>query len=138
VEELTIGEVARRVGLRPSALRYYESVGLLPPPRRVNGQRRYDASVFQRLAIIQLAQESGFTLAEIETLVHGFASETPPSARWWTLAQAKLVEADALIQRAQHMKRLLEAALDCGCLTFEECVIVEDQGCVESKKGVGV
>lgn len=60
-EELTVGEVARRAGIRTSAIRYYERVGLLPAPPRVSRHRRYDPSVVQRLAVLYLAQEAGFT-----------------------------------------------------------------------------
>jgi MerR family transcriptional regulator, redox-sensitive transcriptional activator SoxR len=52
---LTIGEVARQSGLRPSAIRFYEKSGLLPTPLRSGGQRRYDASVLRRLAVLQRA-----------------------------------------------------------------------------------
>jgi len=122
MNDLMISDVARRAGVRPSAIRYYESVGLLPAPRRVNGQRRYDANVLQGLAIIQLAQQAGFTIPEIRTLFTGFAPDTPISSRWQTLAQTKLAEVDALILRAQSVKRLLEEGiLRCRCLTFEEC-----------------
>ena len=122
MEDITISEVARQVGIRASAIRYYESVGLLPAPRRVSGRRRYDASVLQRLAIIQLAQQAGFTVSEMRTLFTGFAADTPASERWHALAQAKLAEVDALIRRAQGMKRLLEESLlQCRCLTLEEC-----------------
>jgi MerR family redox-sensitive transcriptional activator SoxR len=123
MEDITISEVARQVGIRASAIRYYESVGLLPAPRRVSGRRRFDASVLQRLAIIQLAQQAGFTVSEMRTLFTGFAADTPASERWHALAQAKLAEVDALIRRAQGMKRLLEESLlQCRCLTLEECV----------------
>ena len=71
MEGLTIGAVARRAGLRPSALRYYEDEGLLPAPARVNGRRRYDTDVFDRLAVIRLAQAAGLTVAEIRTFLHG-------------------------------------------------------------------
>jgi MerR family redox-sensitive transcriptional activator SoxR len=137
LEDWTIGEVAQQAGLRPSAVRYYESVGILPAPRRVNGRRRYDATVLQHLAVIQVAQQAGFTMAEIGVLLHGFAAEVPPSARWRTLAQQKLPEVDSLIQRAQAMKRLLEEGLDCGCLNFEECVIVAGAGCVQPSADAG-
>lgn len=120
-DNLTIGAVARRSGLRPSALRYYESAGLLPAPGRVGGQRRYDAGVLERLAVIQLAQDAGFTIAEIRTLLHGFAPDAPPPARWRDLATRKLPEVDALIARAQGMRRILEAGLRCECPTLEEC-----------------
>jgi MerR family redox-sensitive transcriptional activator SoxR len=130
MEAWTIGEVARQAGLRASAVRYYESVGILPAPRRVNGRRRYDATVLQHLAVIQVAQQAGFTMAEIGILLHGFATDVPPSERWRTLAQQKLPQVDALIGRAVAMKRLLEEGLDCGCLDFTECVMVAGAGCV--------
>ncbi len=123
MEDLTIGEVARRARVRPSALRYYESVGLLPIPRRVNGQRRYDPGVVQRLALMQLAQQAGFTIAEIQTLFHGFAPDTSPAARWQTLARQKVVELDALIAQAQRMKHVLETGLQCNCLRLDDCSI---------------
>ncbi|MFL5734873.1 MAG: MerR family transcriptional regulator [Chloroflexia bacterium] len=126
---MTIGEVARQAGVRTSALRYYESIGLLPRAARVSGQRRYDGTVLQRLAIIQLAKEAGFTIEETRTLLHGFGADTPPSARWRALAEQKLVEADIMIRRAQDMKRLLEEGLNCECLTFEQCYRVMAEGC---------
>jgi MerR family redox-sensitive transcriptional activator SoxR len=129
--ELTIGEVAQQAGIRPSALRYYESIGLLPPPRRINGRRRYDPSVVQTLALLQLAKQAGFSMAEIQTLFYGFEPDTPPAHRWQTLAHDKMRELDALIERAQRMKRLLETGLACGCLRLEECVIVMSEGCAE-------
>ncbi len=130
LEELTIGEVAQRAGIRASAIRYYESVALLPAPQRINGRRRYDSTVLERLAVIQLAQQAGFTVAEIRTLFNGFTPETPASARWEALAQQKLAEVNALIRRSQAMKRLLEEQLlRCRCLTLDECArCIGEQG----------
>jgi MerR family transcriptional regulator, redox-sensitive transcriptional activator SoxR len=121
-EELTIGAVARRAKVRASAIRYYESADLLPSPVRVNGQRRYDASVLDRLAIIGIAQQAGFTIAEIQVLLHGFSAEVPPSERWRALCEQKLPDVEALIARALGMKRVLEEAFRCECLTFEDCM----------------
>ena len=118
---LTIGEVARRAGLRTSALRYYESVGLLPPPRRVNGRRRFDADVVRLLDTVRFAQRAGFTVAEIRTLFHGFGAEVPPSARWRKLADRKMAELDALVARAERMRQALKTAMRCGCLRIEDC-----------------
>src|SRR5438046_2955038 len=132
--EFAIGEIARRAGIRPSALRYYESIGLLPQPQRVNGRRRYDESTIQMLRVIQLAQQAGFTVAEVQTLLHGFAPDTPPAVRWQALARAKLSELDTLIERAQHMKHILETGLNCGCLRLEDCVIVVDTQCCQSQQ----
>jgi MerR family transcriptional regulator, redox-sensitive transcriptional activator SoxR len=129
MEELAIGEVARRAGIRPSALRYYESIGLLPAPKRVSGRRRYDESTVQMLRVVQLAQHAGFTVAEVQTLLHGFAPDTPPAARWQPLAQQKIAELDALIVRAQQMKVILETGLNCGCLRLEDCTVALERGC---------
>jgi MerR family transcriptional regulator, redox-sensitive transcriptional activator SoxR len=119
-----IGEVAKRAGLRASAIRYYERIGLLPKAERVSGRRRYDESVLNRLAVIELAQQAGFTLGETQVLLNGFSADTAPSARWQRLARKKIPEVEELIARAQGMKRLLEEGLDCECLTLEQCGIL--------------
>src|SRR5262245_41942989 len=76
VSQLTISEVARQVGLEPSAIRYYEHLGILPRADRCSGQRRYDRTVLYRLAVVQRARQAGFTLEEIKTLFVGFAEGT--------------------------------------------------------------
>lgn len=104
---LSISVVARLAGVRPSAIRYDESVGLLPAPARVSGHRCHDADVLLRLALIAAAQQMGFTVAEIGTLRHGFSPVTPASARWRVLAAQKAPEVEALMARAaraQDMK----------------------------------
>jgi MerR family redox-sensitive transcriptional activator SoxR len=121
MEELTISQVAQRAGLRTSAIRYYESVNVLPTPRRINGRRLYDASILDRLSFIQIAQKAGFTVAEMQVLFNGLG-DTPLSERWQTLARKKLAEVDALINRAHGMKQLLEDGLRCGCLSLDECI----------------
>ena len=128
MESMSIGEVARSAGVRPSALRYYEGVGLLPPPERANGRRRYDAEllreVLDRLEVVRVAQQAGFTISEIRTLLDGFSEDTPPSERWRLLAQDKLPEVEVLLERALGMKDLLERGLRCECLRLEECSLV--------------
>ena len=127
MESMSIGQVARRAGVKPSALRYYEGVGLLPPPERANGRRRYDGEVLRkvldRLAVVRVAQQAGFTISEIRTLLDGFSEDTPPSGRWRVLAQDKLPEVEALVERALGMKSLLERGLRCQCLRLEECAL---------------
>ena len=66
--QLTISQVAQEIRLRPSAIRNYEEIGLLPRAERLSGQRRYDPTVLYRLAIIQRARQLGFTLSEIRHL----------------------------------------------------------------------
>lgn len=121
--KLTIGEVAQRAGLRTSAIRYYEDIGVLPQPERVyGGHRRYSPRVFQQLAFIQLAQQAGFSMAEIQTLVSGFDENAPLGVRWRTLAEQKLSELEVLIAKAQGMKRVLEEGIRCQCLNLDECI----------------
>jgi MerR family redox-sensitive transcriptional activator SoxR len=121
MEYLTVGEVAQRVGMRTSALRYYESVGLIAPPRRVSGQRRYDESVIKTLTLIQMAQQAGFTIAEIHTIFHDYAHDAPPRERWQELTQQKIEEMDAMIARAKRMKSLLKWMQQCQCANLDEC-----------------
>jgi MerR family redox-sensitive transcriptional activator SoxR len=118
---LSIGEVAARAGIRPSAIRYYESIGLLPEPQRVNQQRRYEPEVLTQLAVVRMAQEAGFTVAEIVTLFHGFEPGIAASERWRALAERKIAEIEALIARAETMRRVLGESLRCNCLTLDEC-----------------
>ena len=88
-KHLAISEVARVFGLRTSAIRYYEQIGILPPPLRKNGQRCYDKSVLYRLAVVQRAREMGFTLDEIRELFFGFEPGTSPPKRWHQLSKRK-------------------------------------------------
>lgn len=132
MSQLAIGEVARQAGIRTSAIRYYESIGLLPPPERVSGRRRYAPSVVQMLAVIQLAQQAGFTMAEIHELFHGFSEQTPVGERWHQLAERKLHHVETMIQQAQAMKQILEALLECGCVRLEDCVRNGAVGCATS------
>ena len=130
VESLSIGEVARSTGLRPSALRFYERVGLLPQPERTSGRRRYGGKVLQevlsRLAFVRVAQQAGFTISEIGTLLDGFSDDTPPSERWRVLAQEKLPEVEALVERALGMKALLKRGLRCECVSMDDCTLVDE------------
>jgi MerR family redox-sensitive transcriptional activator SoxR len=117
-----ISEVARQVGLQPSAIRYYEQIGLLPPAQRISGQRRYDTTVLYRLAVIQRARQIGFTLDEIRQLFFGFRSVTPASERWQELSRRKLAELDGLMDRIQTVQHLLKKMQqNCRCDTLDQC-----------------
>ena len=121
MRELSIGQVAREAGLSTSALRYYEKAGLLPAPPRRSRQRRYEEAVFGRIYLIRLALEAGFTVGETRLFRSGFSEQTPPAARWRALAARKLKEVDALMDRAQRMKLLLETSFQCRCPRLEDC-----------------
>lgn len=125
MDQLFIGEVAARSGLSASALRYYEAEGLLPPPARASGRRRYGPEVFDRLAAIQLAQRAGFTVAEIRVLLEGAAEGGAASSRWHALAARKLLELRGQMARLQAMAALLEDGLACGCIDLESCHLLD-------------
>jgi len=121
---MRIGAVAEQAGVRVSLLRYYEEVGLLAPAERVSGQRRYDASVLRRLAVIDAAQRAGLSLAEIrELLEHG---RVPMSDRLRELAERRLPEIDALIDRAVKVRAWLAEATRCGCASVDDCALFDD------------
>jgi MerR family redox-sensitive transcriptional activator SoxR len=125
---LRIGDVARAAGVRKSLIRYYESIGLLPPAPRVSGQRRYDASVLRRLAVIDVAQRAGLSLDEIRELLE--IGSDPFSPRLRALAERRLPEVERLIARATRMRAWLETATRCECVTVDECPLFDEPASV--------
>jgi len=126
VGTMTIGELATRTGLAPSAIRYYERRGLLPAPPRGSGWRRYDTDSLSWLAVIELAKRTGFTLDEIAVLLDAARTESArePAQTWQQLAAAKLTDIDAQLHRLQQMRALLGEALRCSCLTTERAELI--------------
>ena len=118
---MKIGALARRAGVRPSAIRFYEKVGILPRASRQSGQRRFPPDAELCLAVIEFARSAGFTIAEIRFLFHGFRKSTPASARWRRLAQEKSDEIDLQIRRLESMRKLLRNSLRCRCIKMEDC-----------------
>ena len=113
---MTIGEVAKKTGLRASAIRFYERAGLLPKPVRMSGQRRYDGRILDRIAVLERAKACGFTLTEIGTL---FNDQGRHSIKWRRIAEKKIAEMDATLERVGAMKDLLKRT--CHCATADEC-----------------
>lgn len=126
-ETLTIGQLAQRFGLQTSAIRYYERVGVLPPPERVSGQRRYDAHAVKRLEVLEVAKRAGFSLDEARLLLERSEAGTPAFESLRELAERKLPEVEALISRAQAMRTWLLIATDCSCPSFDACRLFDGQ-----------
>jgi DNA-binding transcriptional MerR regulator len=114
---LTIGELARRAGVTASALRYYEELGLLPPPARISGQRRYPESAARLVAAILLYSDAGFTLAEQKALM----APRDGTPGWRQLAQRKLAELDEQIARAQAVREAIRHGLRCPHEDITQC-----------------
>lgn len=121
---MTVGEVAERSGFAPSALRYYEDVGLIDAERTSGGQRRYERGVLRRLAFISAARHVGLTLEEIR---HAFAllpaGRTPTRADWSKLSRSWRRRLDAEIEALEALRDGLENCIGCGCLSLQRCRI---------------
>ena len=119
---LTIGELARSMDVRPSAIRYYERLGVLPRAERLNGRRRYDRAALHRVAVVLRARQAGFTLGEVRTLFFGFGTRTPAGERWRTMAARKLAELERAADEIRVMQDLLRRLRrSCHCRTLEDC-----------------
>ncbi len=119
---LSISRVAREIGIRASAIRYYERIGILPAASRTSGQRRYDEAVLHRLALIQRARQTGFTLDEVRQLFFGFREGTAASKRWRKMSERKVVELELQVEQIQSMRQILRRMMQrCHCDTLDEC-----------------
>jgi DNA-binding transcriptional MerR regulator len=114
---LTIGELARRSGVSASALRYYAELGLLPPPARVSGQRRYPESAARLVGAILLYSDAGFTLAEQKA----FLAPRDGTPGWRQLAERKLAELDEQIAKAQAAREAIRHGLRCPHADITRC-----------------
>lgn len=115
------------MGVPASTLRYWETAGLLKPPRRVGGKRRYEPEGLQQIEMVALAKRAGFTLAEIRIILLGISGKKPPSEVWRGLASDKLPEVEQTLAEAEAMKKILVAGLRCECLSLEDCLAGVDR-----------
>jgi MerR family redox-sensitive transcriptional activator SoxR len=121
---MRIGELARKVGLRASAIRYYEDEGLIAAPPRVAGRRDYDAKAVIDLRLVRACQDAGFTIAETRAM----AREVRRGGRtlsevWRPMAKRKLDELGAAATRLASMQRTLRDSLRCECAGVESCAL---------------
>jgi MerR family transcriptional regulator, redox-sensitive transcriptional activator SoxR len=120
---LTIGQLAQRFGLKTSAIRYYERIGVLPAPARESGQRRYGVDAIRRLEVLEVAKRAGFTLDEARLLLKRSEAGSPAFEALRELAARKLPEIDALIALSQEVRAWLLTAADCSCTTLDVCAL---------------
>lgn len=125
-ELLSIGAVVERTGKRASAIRYYEEIGLLPQPVRISGRRMYDAGVVRTLAVIDTGQRAGLALDEIKALLDASPGDAAAIDRLRELAERKLPEIDALIERSRLVRGWLECAARCECPSLDDCPLFDD------------
>ena len=123
---MTIGAVAARTGRRPSAIRYYEQIGLLPPAARVSGRRIYGPGTVRTLAVIETGQRAGLTLDEIRSLLSASPGDQVAIERLRELAARKLPEIRELIARTEIVRDWLESATRCECPSLDACPLFDD------------
>lgn len=119
---LSIGFLADRTGLAVSAIRYYETQGLLTPWRNAGGQRRFERADIRRLSFILIAQKFGFTLPEIRDQLASLPKgRTPTKSDWATLSRGFRAHLDARIAAMETLRDDLDGCIGCGCLSLPNC-----------------
>jgi DNA-binding transcriptional MerR regulator len=134
---MTIGAVAALTGRRPSAIRYYEQIGLLPPAARVSGRRVYGPDSIRTLAVIETGQRAGLTLDEIRALLSASDGDQAAVERLREVAIRKLPQVKELVERTEIVRDWLEAAARCECPTLDECPLFDDPALLP-RKGPGL
>jgi MerR family transcriptional regulator, redox-sensitive transcriptional activator SoxR len=123
-DHLTIGELSQRSGVAPSALRFYEDVGLVSAERTSGNQRRYPRHTLRRIAFIRAAQRVGLTLDEINAALSSLpAGRTPTKADWQRVSRAWTDRIDRQVDELRRLKSKLTSCIGCGCLSMRTCLL---------------
>jgi MerR family redox-sensitive transcriptional activator SoxR len=121
-ELLSIGEVAERTGVTVSALRFYETEGMVSPTRSAGGQRRFPRDALRRIAFIRVAQRVGLTLDEIRTALATLPEgRTPTAADWARLSRVWKAQLEDRIRLLEGLRDDLSSCIGCGCLSLHAC-----------------
>jgi len=119
---ITVGQVAKRSGVKISTLHFYEEKGLIVSTRNSANRRIYDRQVLRRIAVIKAAQSMGFSLKEIINTLSTLPLNTAPTdSEWETIARVWEVKLDQRIAQLQHLKSTLGQCINCGCLSLKKC-----------------
>jgi MerR family redox-sensitive transcriptional activator SoxR len=121
---LTIGELAARSGVAPSALRYYEALGLIRAERSAGNQRSYPRHMLRRVAFVRAGRQLGLSLSEIRDALASLPEgKTPTRADWTTAARAWRSRLDEKIAELQRIRSTLTDCIGCGCLSLRRCAL---------------
>ena len=124
-DELTIGDVAARSGVAPSALRFYESEDLITATRTGGNQRRYDRVTLRRLAFIQAGRAAGIPLEEIRIALKTLPDGRSPTKRdWQRLSSRWRRDLDRRIATLEALRTRLTTCIGCGCLSLKTCALL--------------
>ena len=134
---LTIGQLATRGGIAASALRFYESQGLLHTSRADNNQRRYERDALRRVAFIRAAQRVGLSLEQITAAIATLpAGRTPTKADWARLSRGWRPDLDRRIDALVRLRDRLDGCIGCGCLSLRSCALYNPDD-VAAARGAG-
>ena len=134
---LTIGEISDRTGLAVSAIRFYETHGIVTPVRNAGGHRRYDRADLRRLSFAMIAQELGFPLADIAAMMARLPEgRAPTKADWSRIGSGFRRDIDARIAQLQRLRDRLDGCIGCGCLSLKSCALYNPRDRVR-KRGPG-
>ncbi len=134
---LTVGEAAQRSGVATSALRYYETRGLIRSERTQGNQRRYHRTTLRRISVVRAAQGLGLTLEEISAALAGLPDDRAPTKRdWEKLSKSWRVRLDQRIEELERLRDKLSACIGCGCLSLRSCGLF-NAGDEANRKGAG-
>ncbi|GAA5644840.1 redox-sensitive transcriptional activator SoxR [Vibrio proteolyticus] len=125
---LTIGQLSERSGVATSALRFYETKGLIASIRTSGNQRRYLMSMLRRIALIQVAQSIGFTLEEITAELSGLPmNQTATKRDWEKVAKKWQKDLDKKMAQIQSLRENLTGCIGCGCLSMKKCQLLNPE-----------
>ncbi|MEV6420589.1 redox-sensitive transcriptional activator SoxR [Streptomyces sp. NPDC051662] len=123
-KEATVGELAERSGVAPSALRFYEREGLISSRRTTGNQRRYSRDTLRRVAFIRTSQRLGIPLATIrEVLALLPEDRTPTREDWARISECWRDDLDRRIRTLRRLRDDLADCIGCGCLSLDRCVL---------------
>jgi MerR family transcriptional regulator, redox-sensitive transcriptional activator SoxR len=123
--ELSIGEVAARSGVAPSAIRFYEAQGLLAPRRTSGNQRRYDRAVLRRIALIQAGRAAGIPLERVRAALDSLpAGRTPTRRDWDRFSRRWRRDLEERIATLEALRDRLTTCIGCGCLSIDRCELL--------------
>jgi MerR family redox-sensitive transcriptional activator SoxR len=135
--ELSIGSLSERTGVAASALRFYETLGLISADRSSGGQRRYPRDTIRRVSFIRVAQQVGLRLDEIRDALAALPEHRTPTARdWRRLSSDWRPRLDAQITLIERLRDRLDSCIGCGCLSLGFCRLL-NPGDVAADRGPG-
>jgi len=123
-ELLSIGQLSGRTGLSVSAIRFYETKGLVAPMRNNGGQRRFFRSDIRRLSFVMIAQQLGFSIEQIREQLAGLPQErTPTKVDWTKISKGFRKELNTRIESLTKLRDNLDGCIGCGCLSLKRCAL---------------